>query len=101
LHHRHPFRLHRHPFSLKQPIGFHRHMCELLFEERPSIPAAIPPAPTPNETDEADQKKRKSRKKAMSFLREDEVARLFSVIHSVRDRAIFLVAYRAGLRASE
>ena len=31
----------------------------------------------------------------------DEIARLFSVIHSVRDSAIFQIAYRAGLRASE
>jgi len=37
----------------------------------------------------------------VKHLSEDEIARLFSVISSVRDRAIFQVAYRAGLRASE
>src|SRR3989475_13303355 len=36
-----------------------------------------------------------------SSLTEDELARLFAAIHSVRDRAIFQLAYRAGLRASE
>src|SRR6185436_12046910 len=78
-------------------------MFELPFEERPSIPAAIPPAPTPNETDQADQpkKKRKSRKKAISFLREEEIDRLFAVIASIRDRAHLRLAYHAGLRASE
>jgi len=37
----------------------------------------------------------------VSFLSEEEIDRLFSVIASVRDRAIFQVAYRAALRASE
>jgi type 1 fimbriae regulatory protein FimB len=37
----------------------------------------------------------------ITFLTQDEVRRLFSVIKSKRDRAIFAVAYRHGLRASE
>ena len=37
----------------------------------------------------------------MTFLREEEIDRLFSVIDPTRDRAIFRLAYHAGLRASE
>lgn len=35
------------------------------------------------------------------YLSQDELKRLFSVITSKRDKAIFLIAYRHGLRASE
>src|SRR5215467_6925367 len=35
------------------------------------------------------------------FLTQDELRQLFQVIRSKRDKAIFLVAYRHGLRASE
>ena len=35
------------------------------------------------------------------FLTQDELRRLFKVIRSKRDKAIFLMAYRHGLRASE
>src|SRR6266849_8404948 len=45
--------------------------------------------------------KAKRKRKEIKFLTEEELARLFSAIHSVRDRAIFQLAYRAGLRASE
>ncbi len=45
--------------------------------------------------------KPKAKRKEIKFLTEDELDRLFSAIHSVRDRAIFQIAYRAGLRASE
>lgn len=41
------------------------------------------------------------RTETIKFLTLDEVRRLFSVIESKRDRAIFLTAYRHGLRASE
>jgi integrase/recombinase XerD len=37
----------------------------------------------------------------INFLMQDELRRLFKVIRSKRDKAIFLVAYRHGLRASE
>lgn len=37
----------------------------------------------------------------IKFLTPDETKRLFSIIKDRRDRAIFLVAYRHGLRASE
>jgi site-specific recombinase XerD len=39
--------------------------------------------------------------RVINFLTQDELRRLFKVIHSKRDKAIFLVAYRHGLRASE
>ncbi len=39
--------------------------------------------------------------RAITFLTQDEVRRLFSVIKTKRDRAIFAVAYRHGLRSSE
>ena len=38
---------------------------------------------------------------SLTFLTQDEVRRLFSAIKYKRDRAIFAVAYRHGLRASE
>ena len=37
----------------------------------------------------------------IKFLTTDEIKRLFSVISKKRDKAIFLLAYRHGLRASE
>jgi len=43
----------------------------------------------------------KRKRKEIKFLTEDEIGRLFSVISAVRDRAMFQIAYRAGLRASE
>lgn len=47
-------------------------------------------------------KKRKARKKpAPSYLQVEEIERLFKVITDLRDRAIFRLAYHAGLRASE
>jgi len=47
--------------------------------------------------------KRKKRKKrdGPAYLQFEEIARLFKVIASVRDRAIFRLGYHAGLRASE
>jgi integrase len=39
--------------------------------------------------------------RAITYLTQDEVRRLFSVIKDKRDRAIFALAYRHGLRASE
>jgi integrase len=41
------------------------------------------------------------RTEKIKFLTPDETIRLFSVMESKRDRAIFLIAYRHGLRASE
>src|SRR5205085_10499919 len=41
------------------------------------------------------------RTQTIKFLTLDETQRLFSVIKDKRDRAIFLIAYRHGLRASE
>jgi integrase len=40
-------------------------------------------------------------KHTISFLTQDETKRLFSAIKTKRDRAIFLTAYRHGLRACE
>ena len=39
--------------------------------------------------------------RSISYLTQDETKRLFSAIKTKRDRAIFLTAYRHGLRASE
>ena len=41
------------------------------------------------------------RDRAITFLTQGEVQRLFDAIKTKRDRAIFAVAYRHGLRASE
>ena len=41
------------------------------------------------------------RKQTLQFLTQDETRRLFKTIKKLRDRAIFLTAYRHGLRASE
>ena len=58
------------------------------------IPAAAIKTPTTKRVRRAEQR-------TITFLTQDEVRQLFKVIHSKRDRAIFLVAYRHGLRASE
>lgn len=39
--------------------------------------------------------------RAITYLTQEDVQRLFSAIKNKRDRAIFAVAYRYGLRASE
>ncbi len=44
---------------------------------------------------------RRQEQRTIHFLTQDELRRLFKVIRSKRDKAIFLVAYRHGLRASE
>lgn len=44
---------------------------------------------------------RRPRTETIKFLTQDETSRLFSTIRDKRDRAIFLIAYRHGLRASE
>jgi integrase len=41
------------------------------------------------------------RRSPITYLTQDETKRLFSAIKTKRDRAIFLTAYRHGLRASE
>ncbi len=43
----------------------------------------------------------RQQERVIHFLTQDELRRLFKVIRSKRDKAIFLVAYRHGLRASE
>ena len=45
--------------------------------------------------------KARKQDRAITFLTQEEVQRLFSAIKTKRDRAIFAVAYRHGLRASE
>jgi type 1 fimbriae regulatory protein FimB len=44
---------------------------------------------------------RRAEQRTITFLTQEEVRQLFKVIRSKRDKAIFLVAYRHGLRASE
>src|SRR6266568_6216187 len=39
--------------------------------------------------------------RVINFLTQEELRQLFKMIHSKRDKAIFLMAYRHGLRASE
>ena len=48
-----------------------------------------------------DNRAHRPRTRTFSYLTQDETKRLFSVIKSKRDRAIFLTAYRHGLRACE
>src|SRR6266702_4713729 len=58
--------------------------------------AIIPPAPepeTPADRAQPVQPKAKRKRKAMTFLREEEIDRLFSVIDPTRDRAIFRLEY--------
>jgi integrase/recombinase XerD len=43
----------------------------------------------------------RSKVRQIKYLTDEELARLFAVIDSVRNRAIFRVAYHRGLRASE
>ena len=56
-------------------------------------------AKTSSRTRTATQGRRSER--VIHFLTQDELRQLFKMIRSKRDRAIFLVAYRHGLRASE
>src|SRR2546426_2664970 len=73
------------------------------------LPAGLDPLPIPPNDDillpdddlPPPVQKPKAKRKEIKFLTEDELARLFSVIPSVRDRAMFQIAYHAGLRASE
>jgi type 1 fimbriae regulatory protein FimB len=44
---------------------------------------------------------RRAEQRTIHFLTQDELRQLFKFIRSKRDKAIFLVAYRHGLRASE
>jgi integrase len=60
-----------------------------VISEAPAPPIVPPPT------------KRKRKSCDLPFLSADDVDRLFHVIRSARDRAIFRVAYHAGLRASE
>jgi len=48
-----------------------------------------------------DERVRRPEQRTIHFLTQDELRQLFKVIRSKRDKAIFLVAYRHGLRASE
>ena len=78
----------------------------MLFQMPPGLDS-LPPLPPISEIlpllepPPEKPKPKKRKRKEIKFLTEDELGRLFSVIHSVRDRAIFQLAYRAGLRASE
>jgi integrase len=62
----------------------------------PSLPPSSPPAP-PVEPPSTHRRKRKE----PLHLDYGDIERLFHIINSARDRAIFRVAYHAGLRASE
>ena len=62
-------------------------------------PIVAPNTASPPPTSPPGKPRRKTREPL--HLEYDELARLFHVIESPRDRAIFRVAYHAGLRASE
>ena len=47
------------------------------------------------------KRRARSRTETIKFLTPEETGRLFSVIKNRRDRALFLIAYRHGLRAGE
>src|SRR5712691_7549829 len=49
----------------------------------------------------AAERVRRPEQRTIYFLTLDELRQLFKVLRSKRDKAIFLVAYRHGLRASE
>ena len=83
-------------FSLRQPIS-----PGTMFTLPPSFFEPTLPAPTDDIPAPADKPKKKRKRAAIKHLTEDELGRLFAMIDSVRDRAIFQLAYRAGLRASE
>jgi len=70
-------------------------------QNAPASPSAPPPAPQNSTPAEASKKKRTRKKNAVTYLQVEEVERLFKVITAIRDRAIFRLAYHAGLRASE
>jgi integrase len=59
------------------------------------------PAGSPQPPEIMPPTRRRRGKKEPPHLQYDELERLFRVIESPRDRAIFRVAYHAGLRASE
>ena len=71
--------------------------------EKPAPAAAAAGESARNTTAEpAKQKKRRRRQaRRVRHLTEEEVGRLFKVITNPRDRALFRLAYHAGLRASE
>jgi integrase len=64
-------------------------------------PLQVVPRPSAEPPKSEPPKRRRRHKDGPPFLQFDEVARLFVVIESPRDRAIFRLAYHAGLRASE
>jgi len=49
----------------------------------------------------ASTKEARARSRVIQFLTQDEMKRVLAVIKNKPDRAMFLVAYRHGLRASE
>ena len=55
----------------------------------------------PSKPQSAKTKSRARRTETIKFLSPGEIKRLFSVIKDKRDKAIFILAYRHGLRASE
>jgi integrase len=71
-------------------------------EESMPIPAKVVPITAPaGPPKQPTERRQRSKKNAPSFLQEEEIERLFRAIGNVRDRAIFRLAYHAGLRASE
>ncbi len=79
--------------------------------QKPETPAPINPkvtpigppkaGATPPPVDPPAATRKRKKHPEPQYLQEEEIARLFSVIDSARDRAIFRIAYHAGLRASE
>src|SRR5437899_9444811 len=83
-------------------------LYDMLFE----MPVGLDPLPIPPNDDillpdddlpppPVQKPKAKRKRKEIKFLTEDELARLFSVIPSVRDRAMFQIAERLTKRLKE
>jgi type 1 fimbriae regulatory protein FimB len=68
-------------------------LVSLLAKLTPAMPSAA--------TKKAKKSKRTNPGDTIKYLNESEVSRLFSVIKSPRDTAIFRLAYHRGLRATE
>jgi site-specific recombinase XerD len=76
-------------------------MCRLVLVEITILPNPEHETEMAKPAQAVEQKRRRKKKNTIKYLDAEELDRLFRVIKSVRDRAIFRLAYHRGLRASE